>query len=145
MGTESGRRGRSGHRFRSGGMPGTASAPGGRHIPPLRGGRHIPPLTLRKEPTPTPLRKEPTPAPLQHSPATPSAPAQPYALPALFLPPLTPLRGEGEIGRWALSVLPFATTLRPEILGSASLLRVAPPTAHAFSTPPTAPLRGAVS
>ena len=42
------------------------------------------------------------------------ATAQPYAPHALFLPPLAPLRGEGEIGRWALSVLPFATTLRPE-------------------------------
>ena len=73
------------------------------------------------------------------------ATAQPFAPHALFLPPLTPLRGEGEIGRWALSVLPFATTLRPELLGSASLLRVAPPTPHAFSTPPAAPLRGAVS
>ena len=74
-----------------------------------------------------------------------SAPALPFAPHALFLPPLAPLRGEGEIGRWGLSVLPFATTLRPEQLGSASLLRVAPPTPHAFSTPPAAPLRGAVS
>ena len=43
-----------------------------------------------------------------------SATALPFAPHALFLPPLAPLRGEGEIGRWGLSVLPFATTLRPE-------------------------------
>lgn len=52
------------------------------------------------------------------APAQPSNPhyatAQPYAPHALSLPPLAPLRGEGEIGRWALSVLPFAVTLRPD-------------------------------
>lgn len=91
-----------------------------------------------------PKRAYPHSAPAQ--PSNPhSAPAQPFAPHALFLPPLTPLRGEGEIGRWGLSVLPFATTLRPDLLGSASLLRVASPTPHAFSTPPAAPLRGAVS
>ena len=111
-------------RFRcgAGSASGTASAAGACGAPlPLRAvgtflrfvrcgprwGSHS--TTLRKEPTSTPLQSSPaTPTPLQrsptHLPAPPlqppsplhslSAPAQPYALPALFLPPLTPLRGE---------------------------------------------------
>lgn len=60
-----------------------------------------------------PKRAYPHSAPAQ--PGNPhSAPAQPFAPHALFLPPLAPLRGEGEIGRWALSVHPFAVTLRPD-------------------------------